>query len=94
MKPPPTEARREPIWSVQDAKAKLSEVLRRAREEGPQVIGTVRPCVVVPEELWREKVSSQEPLGRWLVAHAPRGEALSLPDRTDPPRPSPFSSDP
>jgi prevent-host-death family protein len=60
---------------VQEAKAKLSEVLRRAREEGPQLIGTQHPCVVVPLESWEEKSGAREPLGRWLVRTAPRGAA-------------------
>ena len=36
-------------WTVAEAKAKLSEVLRLAEEEGPQRIGLRRPFVVVPE---------------------------------------------
>ena len=82
------------VWSVQEAKAKLSEVLRRAREEGPQVIGTTRPCVVVPEALWRETASDRKPLGQWLVANTPRGDALTLPERTEPGRPVPFADEP
>ena len=73
---------------MQEAKAKLSEVLRRAREEGPQLIGTQHPCVVVPLESWEEKSGSREPLGRWLVRTAPRGAALELPARQDADRPT------
>jgi prevent-host-death family protein len=81
------------VWSVQEAKAKLSEVLRRAREEGPQVIGTTSPCVVVPEALWRENVSDRKPLGQWLVENSPRGDPLTLPERIEPGRSVPFEDE-
>jgi prevent-host-death family protein len=74
-------------WSVQDAKAKLSEVLRRARKEGPQIIGTVDPCVVVPLEAWQSRAKPRPPLGRWLADNGPRGEPpIELPDRREPDR--------
>jgi prevent-host-death family protein len=73
-------------WSVQEAKAKLSEVLRRAREEGPQVIGSAHPCVVVPLEAWQDGTNPRPPLGRWLARTTPRGEPLELPDRREPDR--------
>jgi prevent-host-death family protein len=76
------------VWSVQEAKAKLSEVLRKAREEGPQRIGAQHPCVVVPLETWEEKNGSREHLGRWLVRTAPRGAPLELPARQDEDRPT------
>jgi prevent-host-death family protein len=66
-------------WSVQDAKAQLSELLRRARRGQPQRIGTKEPCVVISEAEWR--ASQGASLGRWLVESAPRGEALELPSR-------------
>ncbi len=79
------------VWTVADAKARLSEVLRRASEEGPQRIGTKRRYVVVPEELWDQRGELRAPLGAWLVDHLPQGETLQLPDRQDPPREIPFS---
>lgn len=61
-------------WQLQEAKNKLSEVIRRAREEGPQTI-TVRgkeTVIVVSSEAYRawEKLgrkgeSITEFLGRW-----------------------------
>jgi len=57
------------IWQLQTAKARLSEVLRRAREEGPQTI-TVRgkdQFVVLTREAYEE----QRPF--------PATEALTLP---------------
>ncbi len=68
-------------WTVAEAKAKLSEVLRLAEEEGPQRIGLRRPFVVVPESLWREKSPPEKHLGQWLVENMPRGANLEIPDR-------------
>ena len=42
------------VWTVAEAKAKLSEVLRLAETEGPQRIGARKHFVVVPESVWRE----------------------------------------
>ena len=71
-------------WTVQEAKSKLSEVLRNARENGPQVVGTRRPCVVVAKEAWDATTRVSEPITHWLVKHAPRGIDLELPERAGP----------
>lgn len=84
----------DPVWTVQEAKAKLSEVLRRAREEGPQVIGTTKRCVLVDEAQWRETVAPRKPLGQWLIENTPRGGDLELPERAEPSRPTPFADEP
>ena len=42
----------EAVWTVAEAKSRLSEVLRRASEVGPQQIGKQRPHVVVPLDQW------------------------------------------
>lgn len=60
-------------WTVAEAKARLSEVLRLAEEEGPQRIGTERSFVVVPAEAWygqeqlheQSQQQSRKPLGQW-----------------------------
>ena len=87
-------------WTVAEAKARLSEILRLAEEEGPQRIGLRKPFVVVPESQWldrthdlewRRRVPEPMPMGNWLVENMPRGVDLDLPDRTDPPRDIPFS---
>lgn len=75
------------IWTVQDAKAQLSELLRRARGGEPQRIGmTDEACVVVSAKTWEALHPSA--LGSWLVDDAPAGEDLELParrsHRTDP----------
>lgn len=67
-------------WSVQDAKAQLSELLRRARTGEPQRIGlTDEACVVISAKTWEALHPSA--LGAWLVDSAPTGEALELPSR-------------
>ncbi len=50
------------VWTIAQAKARLSEVLRLAEEEGPQHIGTRRPFVV-PASDWYAKVGSSRPMG-------------------------------
>lgn len=78
-------------WSVQAAKAKLSEILRRARAGEPQIIGTEEPCVVVSEQTWRRMSRSGDDFGRWLVKTAPRGAPLMLPKRAGTRRGDPFA---
>ena len=80
-------------WTVAEAKAHLSEVLRRAEQEGPQQIGVRKPFVVVPAELWHSSTRAAKPLGRWLVDNMPRGANLDAPDRREPGREIPFSDD-
>lgn len=67
-------------WTVQDAKAQLSEVLRRARAGEPQRIGmTDEACIVISAKA-REALHPSA-LGAWLVDNAPVGEALEAPAR-------------
>ena len=80
-------------WTVAEAKARLSEILRRASEEGPQRIGVRRSFVVVSERLWREKESIRDPLGRWLVENIPRGASLEIPRERRSRRGIPFAGD-
>jgi prevent-host-death family protein len=78
-------------WSVAEAKGKLSEILRRAREGEPQTIGAEDPCVVVSasdfQKYWRS-----EHLGKFLVESAPRGCEFELPSRAGD-RGDPFAPD-
>lgn len=73
-------------WTVAEAKARLSEVLRRAEDEGPQRIGTRKAFVVVPARIWEERNEHQPSLGQWLLTAAPRIGRLELPPREDGPR--------
>ncbi len=68
-------------WTVAEAKARLSEILRLAAEEGPQRIGRRNTFVVVPERLWQQQSPLRKPLGQWLVENMPRGIELEVPDR-------------
>ena len=76
-------------WTIAETKARLSEVLRLAEEEGPQRIGVQRAFIVVPERVWQEQSRPRKPLGQWLVEHFPRGVELEIPPRGDD-RPIPF----
>ena len=80
-------------WTVADTKARLSEVLRLAEEEGPQRIGVQRAFIVVPERVWQERAHPRKPLGQWLVENFPRGIELELPSRDDDDREIPFADE-
>lgn len=81
-------------WTIAETKARLSEILRLAEQEGPQRIGARNPFVIVPERLWRERAQPESvvaepepaapdkmPMGQWLVANFPRIGGLELPSR-------------
>ena len=51
------------VWTVAEAKARLSEILRLAEEEGPQRIGARRSFVVVPERVWQDRTPPGRTLG-------------------------------
>ena len=78
------------IWRVAEAKARLSEVLRLAEEEGPQRIGTRKTFVVVPEKDWEAREKPRMPLGKWLVENMPRGTNLEIPRERGSRREIPF----
>ena len=77
-------------WTVAEAKARLSEILRLAEQEGPQHIGARKSFVVVPAHVWAEKESQRKPMGLWLVENMPRGTDLEIPSRDEPGRDIPF----
>jgi prevent-host-death family protein len=77
-------------WTIAEAKARLSELLRLAREEGPQYIGTKKTFVVISEEEWLSMKRPSKPLGLWLVENMPTIDELELPDREEPDREIPF----
>ena len=80
------------IWTVADAKARLSEVLRRAEDEGPQRIGTRKEFVVVPASVWDERNEPEQSLGRWLIENmAEFGEIEPPPRHAERERPAPFA---
>ncbi len=92
-------------WQLQEAKNKLSEVIRRAREEGPQTItqhGEVAAILVSPkryEELGGDlpdETSSGESLAdfflRWSAIVGDIEFEIS-PRQADEPRPNPFADE-
>jgi prevent-host-death family protein len=78
------------VWTVAEAKARLSEILRLAETEGPQRIGARKPFVVVPAQVWAENVVPRVQLGRWLIENTPRDTGLEIPGRHDRGREIPF----
>jgi hypothetical protein len=70
-------------WTITEAKAKLSEILRLASEEGPQRIGSRTSYIIIPEEVWKEQVDKRKPAGQWLVENMSQGVELELPDRKE-----------
>ena len=70
------------VWTVAEAKARLSEILRLSEEEGPQRIGARKSFVVVPAHIWDERHPPRMPLGQWLIKNVPRGTNLEVPDRS------------
>lgn len=77
-------------WTIAEAKARLSELLRLARKDGPQYIGTKKSFVVISEEEWLLLKRPKKPLGRWLIENMPTVGELELPDRNEPDREIPF----
>ena len=85
-------AGRSRVWTVAEAKARLSEILRRSESEGPQRIGARKTFFVIPAKTWRALTAPRRPLGQWLVDNFPRGTELEIPDRREPSRDIPFIS--
>ena len=78
------------VWSVAEAKAHLSTILRLAESDGPQVIGLRRSCVVLPLRVWLAQRRDRKPLGQWLVQNAPSGAPIPTADREEPSAEIPF----
>lgn len=85
-------AKLDQAWTVAEAKARLSEILRLAEEKGPQRIGVRRAFVVVPERVWQAHAPVRTPLGQWLVENMPRGVHLEIPGDRRSRREIPFAS--
>jgi prevent-host-death family protein len=74
----PSEARHEGAWSVAEAKARLSELLEHAVNDGPQAI-TRRGreiAIVVSTDEWHQKSSRSGSLAEFLAASPLRGSGL------------------
>jgi prevent-host-death family protein len=77
-----------PPWTVADAKARLSEVLDKARSEGPQIItrNGKKTAVVVGIEEWERKTQRKGTLVDFLLASPLRGSEVDLERSNDDPR--------
>ena len=82
------------VWTVAEAKARLSEILRLSETEGPQRIGARKSFIVVPADVWAEKEPQRPPMGKWLVENMPRGTNLEVPSDRSSRREVPFIADP
>jgi prevent-host-death family protein len=67
-------------WTVAEAKAKLSEVIERARKRGPQTVTrNGRPAVViVAAEEWERRARRTGNLAEFFAASPLRGSALTI----------------
>ena len=81
------------VWTVAEAKARLSEILRLSETEGPQRIGARKSFIVVPADVWAEKEPQRPPMGKWLVENMPRGTNLEVPIDRSSSREIPFIGD-
>ena len=86
----PSRSKPSRVWTVTEAKARLSEILRLAQEEGPQHIGRRKTFVVVTAADWYAKKPPRKPKGRWLVDNIPRGVNLDVSGRSVSRREIPF----
>lgn len=68
------------IWTVAEAKAKLSEVIEQAQVQGPQVITQRgnKTVVVVSVEEWERKTKRVGSLAEFFAASPLRGSGLVL----------------
>lgn len=75
-------------WTVAEAKAKLSEVIQRAEEEGPQRITRhgEPAAVVVSAEEWERKTRRKGNLAEFFANSPLRGAGQELKRRKDPAR--------
>ncbi|WP_263384195.1 type II toxin-antitoxin system Phd/YefM family antitoxin [Granulicella arctica] len=69
-------------WPLQDAKARLSEVVNAAKRDGPQIITRrgVEEAVVVPIDQWKELTRSVKPTLLEVLQSGPQFD-LNIPPR-------------
>lgn len=68
------------LWTVAEAKAKLSEVIEHAQKSGPQTItrNGRRAVVVVDAAEWERKTRRSGNLAEFFAASPLRGSALKV----------------
>jgi len=77
-----------PVWQIQHAKARLSEVIERARREGPQTItrhGAER-AVVLSIEDYRALLAQKSDFKEYLLG-GPKVDHFAIERDRDPGRP-------
>ena len=76
------------IWTVAEAKARLSEMLDQALSQGPQTITRSgrTTAVVVSSEEWERKTKRTGNLAEFFAASPLRGSELELERLKDGPR--------
>ena len=69
-------------WQLQDAKARLSELIETARKDGPQIITQrgVKTAVLVPFEAWEHREGAERPSLLEILRSGPDGD-LPIPPR-------------
>ena len=69
-----------PEWTVAEAKAKFSQVVEKARSEGPQTItrNGRQAAVVVAVEEWERKSRRRGNLAEFFAASPLRGAGLKI----------------
>ncbi len=67
-------------WTVAEAKARLSEVIERARSQGPQTITRHgrQAVVVVAADEWERKTRRKGNLAEFFAASPLRGSGLEI----------------
>jgi prevent-host-death family protein len=81
----------EGVWTVADAKARLSEVIDRAQGEPQMITRNGKPAVVlVSVEEWQRKTVRRGSLAEFLLASPLRGADLDLERVRDQPRDLPL----
>ena len=70
-------------WPLQDAKAKLSEVIATAKQNGPQIITQrgVKTAVIVPFDEWERSVQPPKQTLFEILQSGPEGDLL-IPSRS------------
>jgi prevent-host-death family protein len=68
------------LWTVAEAKAKLSEVIEHAQKQGPQTItrNGRRAVVVVDAEEWERKTKRSGNLAEFFAASPLRGSGVKI----------------
>ncbi len=75
-------------WSVASAKARFSEVMKKAKTDGPQTVTrNGRPAaVVVSIEEWERRTVRKGTLGEFFMNSPLRGSGIDLTRDDQPPR--------